>query len=1539
MQIKIKLIIVIVCLLVLVPVLLFCCRNKGNEGEGGNGGGEHACSYGEWVVVDEPSCTERGTEKRTCTCGNEETRSIDALGHKDGIWETVLKPTCTKDGLEQSVCPVCNEALDERAVPAYGHVDGDWVMSEDETQMLLSCIECGEIIMTTTVQNRLKLTLNDKGTAYTVEGYDELIDSELIIPAVYKNLPVTKIDKEAFKNVDKITSVTIPSTVTEIGEYAFYGCAGLESLSIGEGVVIIGDFAFYGCINLTVVNFNAIAMNDLAENNNVFTDAGKNGEGITLNISINVTVIPANLFNSTGKTEGAPKVEELNFAEGCKCEKIGEKAFYNCVYIIILVIPDSVTEIGEYAFYGCTGLESLTIGEGVVTIGDFAFYGCINLTVINFNAIAMNDLAENNNVFTDAGKNGDGITLNIGINVTVIPANLFNSTGKTEGAPKVEELNFAEGCKCEKIGDKAFYNCIYIIILVIPDSVTEIGEYAFYGCTGLESLTIGEGVVVIGDFAFYGCINLTVINFNAIAMNDLAENNNVFTDAGKNGDGITLNIGINVTVIPANLFNSTGKTEGAPKVEELNFAEGCKCEKIGDKAFYNCIYIIILVIPDSVKGIGEYAFYGCTGLESLTIGEGVVIIGDFAFYGCINLTVINFNAIAMNDLAENNNVFTDAGKNGDGITLNIGINVTVIPSNLFNPSNSTDTAPAIEEIDYADGCKCEKIGDKAFYNCIYIIIIKIPTNVVEIGGNVFAGCVNLNTLYYDAINIEKLAADAFAGAGVNGVKVIVSVNVVVVPESFFYTAGSSQHIFNDLKWTDGTPCIHPHKWSQWTTVTATTCTKNGLEERTCVCGAKEQNTLNATGHTEGDWIIDKDPTCTAAGSKHTECSVCSETISTASISATGHTEGDWIIDKDPTCTIAGNKHTECSDCNETISTASISATGHTEGEWVTSSDETKLQLLCSVCGEIIEEKDSGTTPGASKNLAFTLNDDGESYSVTGIGECADTDVVIPAKYNYLPVTAIGASAFRGCKSLTSITIPDSVMSIGDDAFFNCLSLTNITIPDSVTSIGNRAFGYCYGLTSITIPGSVTTIGEQMFYDCSSLTSVIITDGVTSIGSYAFHGCSSLTSITIPKSVKTIGGAVFIYCSSLTSITIPDSVTSIGSTAFGGCTSLTSITIPDSVTSIGGYVFSGCEGLSNVTIWGSGTTIGEGAFCDCTGLTSVTISVGVTSIGNEAFYNCSNLISITIPDSVTSIGHGAFRGCSSLTIYCEATSQPSGWHSNWNITSRPVVWGYVEVVASENLAFTLNDDGESYSVTGIGNCTDTDVVIPSKYNGLPVTSIISVAFAECSSLTSITIPDSVTAIGDCAFLLCNSLTSVTIPSSVTSIGNQAFSFSDSLANISVDSNNAYYKSIDGNLYTKDGKTLVQYAVSKTDSKFSIPNNVTNICASAFANCISLTSITIPDSVTTIGHDAFTNCISLTSITIPDSVTRIDNAAFFGCSNLTSITIPDSVTRIDGNAFFGCSNLTIYCEAESQPSGWDIYWNYSNCPVVWGYTGEE
>ena len=199
----------------------------------------------------------------------------------------------------------------------------------------------------------------------------------------------------------------------------------------------------------------------------------------------------------------------------------------------------------------------------------------------------------------------------------------------------------------------------------------------------------------------------------------------------------------------------------------------------------------------------------------------------------------------------------------------------------------------------------------------------------------------------------------------------------------------------------------------------------------------------------------------------------------------------------------------------------------------------------------------------SRGLAYILNDDGNSYSVSGIGTCTDTNIIIPRVYKVKPVTSIGDHAFFECESLKSIIIPSSVTGIDHYAFYKCSLLTDITIPNSVRKIGESAFMECTALQSIDIPSSVTRIQPGTFYRCSSL-----------------------KSITIPNSVTNLGWRTFQQCTSLTSIIIPDSITSIDSSTFRECTSLKSVIIPDSITDIYDYAFGDCEALSDVYFKGT-----------------------------------------------------------------------------------------------------------------------------------------------------------------------------------------------------------------------------------------------------------------------------------------------------------------------------------------------------------------
>ncbi len=373
---------------------------------------------------------------------------------------------------------------------------------------------------------------------------------------------------------------------------------------------------------------------------------------------------------------------------------------------------------------------------------------------------------------------------------------------------------------------------------------------------------------------------------------------------------------------------------------------------------------------------------------------------------------------------------------------------------------------------------------------------------------------------------------------------------------------------------------------------------------------------------------------------------------------------------------------------------------------------------------------------------------------------------------------------------------------------------------SVTSIGNSAFRSCSGLTGeLIIPNSVTSVGYDAFYGCSGLIGITIPNSVTSIGNSAFSGCTGLTGVTIPNSVTSIGDGAFYNCIGLTSITIPNSVTSIGDDAFYGTAWYNNQ--PDGLVYAGKvlYKYKGTMPKNtSITIKEGTLGIVNSAFYDCSGLIGITIPNSVTSIGKYAFYDCSGLTGITIPNSVTSIGRYAFYRCSGL-----------------------------KEVHISDLAAWCKIDFE-------GSVSNPLYYAHNLYlNGEKVTNFV--------------IPDGVTEIKDYAFYNCSSLTGVTIGNSVTSIGEDAF-----------DGTAWYNNQPDGLVYA--GKVLYKY-------KGTMPQN---------------TSITIKEGTLGIGSGAFSYCTGLTSITIPNSVTSIGDYAFYRCTGLKEIySLSETPATISSDTF--------------------------------------
>ncbi|MBQ8522590.1 MAG: leucine-rich repeat protein [Clostridia bacterium] len=491
------------------------------------------------------------------------------------------------------------------------------------------------------------------------------------------------------------------------------------------------------------------------------------------------------------------------------------------------------------------------------------------------------------------------------------------------------------------------------------------------------------------------------------------------------------------------------------------------------------------------------------------------------------------------------------------------------------------------------------------------------------------------------------------------------------------------------------------------------------------------------------------------------------------------------------------------------------------------------------------------------SMSATTMEEADITKVVFIQQTNITSIDIPNTITNIPFVTFGE-----CDNLSEVILPQTLITIEFGAFQSCSSLTSVDLSKctSLTTIGDYAFNST-ALTSIDLSNctNLTTIGDYAFQNCSSLTSITLPSSLTTIGKRAFESCNGLTNITLPSSVITIGEKAFSYCSGLTNITLPNSLTSIGIGAFGYCYALaevynlssldivagadthgmvahyagivakherdesklvtidgvyyyknsetdyialrlsdktkTSITLDSRTTSIGNYAFYGCTSLTSVDLSNCTnlTTIGNYAFDNCTSLTSIDLPSSLTTIGNYAFYNCTSLTSITLPSSLTTIGTYAFSSCTSLTSIDLSAC-----------TSLTTIGDF----AFYSTALTNIDLSNCVNLTTIGehafsSCTSlTSITLPSS-----LTTIGASAFGGCTALESVNLGDCVnlTTIGNSAFAKCSALTSVVIPSNVTKIGQYAFSSCTNLGSLTFAVDGTWYSGTTTQQTTMDGGT--------------------------------------------------------------------------------------------------------------------------------------
>ena len=506
------------------------------------------------------------------------------------------------------------------------------------------------------------------------------------------------------------------------------------------------------------------------------------------------------------------------------------------------------------------------------------------------------------------------------------------------------------------------------------------------------------------------------------------------------------------------------------------------------------------------------------------------------------------------------------------------------------------------------------------------------------------------------------------------------------------------------------------------------------------------------------------------------------------------------------------------------------------------------------------------------------------------------------------LTSIAPSTFKGCSNLKSIIIPSKVTNIGQEAFVGCTSLENCTLQNGITTIGNSAFAGCSALASVTFPSTLVTIGDHAYDGCSSITGFNILGKVKSIGEGAFANCSANTKIDVSSTNST-------YVHGLSRTIVMDKATKTKIVAYATGFSAKNVDIPATVTEILPYAFAGATKLNTVN-FNNVTTIGDHAFEGATALSKLELPETVTSIGNEAFLNCQSLYTVTIPTSVQNIGSNAFNGVakgirvqvawpSPLAIANGTFSTfepveeggingrlfvPTGTQADYQAAAGWKWFNFIEegsiadyadkiIVFSDQstknaclAAFDTDNDGyltkdEAAAVTSIGTIfqgSEIGSFDEFKYF-TSVTAIEDNAF-NGSTISKITLPESVTSIGENAFAYCNNLTTFFVPATVVYIGNGVLKSCAKLTTITVDAANPNYTSSIGTLFNKNRSVLIQYPAKNSYKGVAFPEDVVTVAPEAFLGASVLESITLSASIKNIGERAFANMTALKTVKV-------------------------------------------------------------------------
>lgn len=916
---------------------------------------------------------------------------------------------------------------------------------------------------------------------YTTNGSEVAITEykgsggAVTIPNSIEGLPVTSINRNAFRLKESVTSVAFPTSMTSIGDDTFYNCNFLKSVTIPSSITSIGVRAFYNCSGLTSVTIPNSVTN-LGE----YSFFGCTSLS-TVVIPSSVTTIGGSAFmRSTGLTSMIIPSTVTNFGTGI---------FAYCTGLTSMSIPSGMTRVPDGIFLGCSGLTSVTIASSVTSIGTQAFESCIGLT---------------------------SITLPSGVTSFDWRA-FYNCSGLTS-------LTLPNGVT--SIGLEAFANCTNLSSLTLPTSLTSIGASAFRNCTRFSSLTIPSSVTSIGAAAFSGCSSLTGVYFLGNAPSAGSGGGYTPTLTGYYQSGTTgwtttfqdltmkMIAGDFIGTDNGSAVTITNYTGAGGNVIIPSVMGGRPVTAIGTNAFYGLTTLTSVTIPSGVSLIANGAFQNCTNLTSVTIPSTVNSIGDGVFLACARLTSVSIpSAVTV--------IRAGTFLGCTGLTsVTIPSAVTSIEEGAFYSCTGLRTiyflgnAPTatVTSFQLVTAPGIYQSGTTGWASTYYGLTMSAATAAPTLTNQPSSTSVTAGNAVSFTVTVSGTAPFTYQwkkeGTAITGAtSAIYTINAVATSDAGSYTVVVTNSVGA-------------------ATSTAATLTVTAVITAPAVTTPTHTSITTTTATLGGNVTTDGGATITARGVVYALTSVNATPrlggSGVTNVAATG-TTGTFTVNV--TGLTANSAYTYAA-----YATNNVGTTYSSLGTMSTSTESGEFKYVLGDNNQVTILEYLGD--GGAVSIPSSIG----GYPVTSIGTQAFifsgriTSIIIPSG-----VTSIGESAFSNCIKLTSVTIPSSVTTIGKSAFSSCSSLTSVVIPNGVTSIARSTFEFCDRLASVTIPGSVTSIGESAFDYCSALTSISLPSGLTSIAEAAFYGCSKLTSLTIPSRVTLIGHAAFMNCYGLKTI--------------------------------------------------------------------------------------------------------------------------------------------------------------------------------------------------------------------------------------------------------------------------------------------------------------------------------------------------------------------------------------------------------------------